>query len=167
MSRDIETRLDDAWSQVTRNASSDVVSAEAPEVMNLIAVARELQLLAPTPQVRLAEGRRKFLDQAARAIEARRPFERAMRHPARAFGLAGVVVLLVLGVLMIAQMSPFVVQVPETNSSTLTMSPTYMTSPTRTIAVPINLAPSAPTLAARLNDSPQPKPVPTPLALRD
>ncbi|MCI0475930.1 MAG: hypothetical protein L0Y55_06755 [Anaerolineales bacterium] len=164
MSRDFETRLDDALTQLANGVSVDL--ADVPESANLIAVARELQILAPAPQPRLAEGRCRFLNAAARLVQPPRLFDRVLAYPARAFGFAAVLVLIVVGALLIAEMSFFASNVPAASSLTLTMSPTHLTTPTRTTAAPLNLVPSAPTLAAQL-DSPQPKPVPTPMVARD
>jgi hypothetical protein len=158
MSRSFETRLDDAL--------ADAALADAPEVTKLVAVARELQVLAPTPQPRLAEGRHRFLNEAARLVQPPHIFERMMVRPARTFGFAAVLVLLVLGVWLIAESSMFVGHVPGVSSSTLTMSPTDITTPTGTTAARMNLVPLAPTLVTHLC-SPQPKPVPTPMSPRD
>jgi hypothetical protein len=166
MSRDFETRLDNALTQLANGASPDAVLADAPEAANLIAVARELQILAPTPPPRLAQGRRRFLNEVAYLIQPPRSFQRVIARPVQTFGFAAALVLLVLGVLMIAETSLFVGHIPAVSSSTLTISPTHLTTPTRTTAVPMNLAPFAPTLATHLN-SPQPKPVPTPMASRE
>ncbi|MEW5717407.1 MAG: hypothetical protein AB1817_02150 [Chloroflexota bacterium] len=166
MSRDFETQLDDALTRFASGASPDTASADAPEVANLVAVARALQILAPTPQPRLANGRHRFLNEAARVVQSPRIFERVLARPARTFGLAAALVLLVIGALLIAETSFFAGNVPAVSSLTLTMSPTHLTTPTRTTAAPMNLAPFAPTLATHLN-LPQPKPVPTPLAARD
>ncbi len=158
MSRDLETRLDDAL--------APGALADAPEVASLVAVARELQILAPTPQPRLADGRRRFLNEAARLVQPPRVFERALARPARAFGLAAALVLIVIGALLIAETSFFAGNVPAVSSLTLTISPTHLTTPTGTTAAPMNLAPFAPTQVTHLS-LPQPKPVPTPLASRD
>jgi hypothetical protein len=167
MSRDFETQLDDALAQPAPSASPDATLADASEVASLVAVARALQILAPAPQPRLADGRRRFLNETARLVQSPRIFERAMRRPARTLGIAAVLVLLMFGVLLIAETSFFAGSVPGASSSTLTMSPTYLTTPTRTTAVPMNLAPFAPTLVTHLADLPQPKPVPTPMTTRD
>jgi len=167
MSRDFETRLDDALTQLAQGASPGTRLADAPEAANLIAVVRELQMLAPAPQPRLADGRRRFLNEAARLAQSPRAFERVMARPARTLGFAAILVLLVFGVLLVAETSFFAGNVPAASSSTLTMSPTHLTTPTRTTAVPLNLAPFAPTLVTHLTNSPQPKPVPTPIATRD
>ena len=166
MSRNFETRLDDALTQLATGATLDAELADVPEVANLIIVARELQILAPAPQPRLAEGRRKFLNEAARMVQPPRVFERAMTPPARVFGFAVVLMLLVVGVWLVMETSTFVGNVPGASSSTLTMSPTHFTTPTGTTATPMNLAPFAPTLVTHLNP-PQPKPVPIPLAAGD
>ncbi|MBM3127257.1 MAG: hypothetical protein FJ009_01315 [Chloroflexi bacterium] len=162
MSCDFETRLDDA---LAGSASSDL--AAAPEVANLIAVARELHILAPTPQPRLADGRRRFLNEAARAIQPPHIFQRVIARPVRTFGFAAMLVLIVVGALLIAQTSFFPGAIPGSSSLTLTMSPTHLTTPTRTTAAPLNLVPFAPTLVTHLTNLPQPKPVPTPIATRD
>lgn len=164
MSRDFETRLDDALAQLTNGASVDLT--DVPESANLVALARELQILAPTPPPRLAEGRRRFLNQAAHLVQPPRLFERAMARPIRTFGFAAVLVLVIVGALLIPETNFFAGNVPAVSSLTLTTSPTHLTTPTRTTAAPMNLAPFAPTRVTHL-DSPQPKPVPTPLAARD
>ena len=166
MSRDFETLLDNALIQLANSVLPDAALADAPEVANLVAVARELQILAPAPQPRLAEGRRRFLNQAARLDLPRRVFERVVARPIRAFGFAAALVLIVIGALLIAETSFFAGNVPAVSSLTLTMSPTHLTTPTRTTAAPMNFAPFAPTQATHLN-LPQPKPVPTPIVLRD
>jgi hypothetical protein len=166
MSRDFETRLDNALTQLADGALPDAALADAPEVANLVAIAREFQVLAPIPQPRLAEGRRRFLNEVARLIQPPRFLGRVLSPPIQIFGIAAVLVLIVFGVLMIAETNFFAGSVPGASSSTLTMSPTHLTTPTRTTAAPMNLAPFAPTLATHLN-LPQPKPVPTPMATRD
>jgi len=167
MSRDFETRLDNALTQLAQGESPDAVLADAPEAANLIAVARELQILALAPQPRLAEGRRRFLNEAARLIQPPRFLGRALPRPIQTFGIAAVFVLLMFGVLLIAETNFFASGVPGASSSTLTMSPTHLTTPTRTTAVPMNLAPFAPTLVTHFANLPQPKPVPTPMATRE
>jgi hypothetical protein len=167
MSRDFETRLDNALAQLDQGASPDAVLADVPEAANLITVARELQMLAPAPQPRLAEGRRRFLNEVARLIQPPHFWGRVLSCPIQIFGIAAVLVLLMFGVLLIAETNFFIGNVPGAGSSTLTMSPTYLTTPTRMTAVPMNLAPFAPTLEIHLANLPQPKPVPTPMATRD
>jgi hypothetical protein len=166
MSRDFETRLDDALAQLASGALPDAAFADAPEAASLIAVARELQILAPTPQPRLAEGRRRFLSQAAQFVQPPRVSERVAARPARAFGIAAVLVLIVIGAWVIAETNFFVGNVPAVSSLTMTLSPTHQTTPTRTTAAQMNLMPFAPTLVIHSN-SPLPQPVPTPLASRD
>ena len=126
MSRDFETRLDNALTQLAQGASPDAVLADAPEAANLIAVARELEILAPAPQPRLTDGRRKFLNEAAHLVQSPRIFERVMVRPARTLGFAVVLVLLMFGVLLIAETNFFAGSVPGASSSTLTTSPTHM-----------------------------------------
>lgn len=167
MSPDFETRLDSALTQLANGASPHAVLTDAPESAHLIAVAHELRLLAPTPQPRLAEGRHRFLNEAARLIQPTRVFERVMSRPVRTFGFAAVLLLIVVGVLVIVETGLFVGNVPVSSSSTLTMSPTYIPTPTRTAAAPMNLAPFIPTFATNLTHLPQPQPVPTPLSTRD
>jgi hypothetical protein len=166
MSRDFETRLDDALAQLASGALPDAAFADAPEAASLIAVARELQILAPTPQPCLAGGRRRFLNEAARRVQSPRILERVIARPARAVGFAAVLVLIVIGALLIAETSFFASTVPAVSSLTLTTSPTHLTTPTRTTAALMNLVPFTPTQATPLS-LPQPKPVPTPLVSRD
>jgi hypothetical protein len=170
MSRDSETSLDNVLTQLVNGALPDAAFAQvadAPQVAQLVALVRELQMLAPTPQPRLAAGRRRFLNEAARRTQPSCVFGRAGARPLRVFGFAVALVALVFGVLMLAETSPLGERIPVASSSTLTTSPTHMITPTGTTAVPGSLAPIAPTLVTRWANLPHPKPVPTPMVVQD
>jgi hypothetical protein len=167
MSRDLETRLDDALARLASGNSPDAALADASDVADLIVVARELQILAPTPQPRLAEGRRKFLNEAARLAQPARRFGRGIPRSAPAFVFAAMFVLMVFGALMVTKVIPVAGTETIPLSSSLTMSPTYLPTPLKTATASVNVVSSAPTFVVHLTELPQPRPVPTAASTRE
>ncbi len=157
--RDFETKLDDALTQFAQGASVDTEMKRAPDVADLISLVEHLQILAPVPDVRLTEGRRKFLNEAARLVE---PRVAPRRVPAFAF--ATLIVLLMAGILIAA-----VVFGQSGSSDTPSMqatleptqSPTYSETP-RTMIAPNRAIPNVGTVPVHTSQIHVPHPVPTP-----
>lgn len=151
--RDFETELDDALTQLAHGTPIDALKRDVPEAANLLSVAQRLQLLEPTPEPRLAAGRARLMRQAAERARPRESFG-WFRRPV--FALVAIV-LVVLAVSMM-----FVGAVP--GFATPVMTPTYTATPTNaaspspnqhTLTVPV-FAHSAPTHV------PMPAPAPVP-----
>ncbi len=151
---DIETRLDDTLTRLAGGASAVDAAGNDADVQELVRVAQRLQSLAPTPEPRLANSRRRFLAQAARQRAASR-WTRLLPRRVWAFALTVLVLVAASAVMLVAwsavnrQNAP-VFQVTLTQ----TVSPTYAATPAGG-----SQAPAAPVRANR----PQfPEPCPTP-----
>jgi hypothetical protein len=154
---DLETRLDAALTQLASGVSLNEVSRRAPDATDLLLVAQRLQVLAPVPTPRLADGRRKFLSHAARTTESGGWLRQAMYRPALALAFVTVFVLIIGGTLIATHG-----QTPLTP----TMIPTFTATPTRTALVPVNTVPSRSMRAMDVRYLAAPMPVPAPAPVR-
>lgn len=148
---DFESRLDDALNQLV---GGTVTNDPGSDVSELISVARGLQIIAPTPEPNLANGRRRLLTAAAHVDES----PARLWHSRFSFALVGVLAIVVLSVLTMTVMAGGSL---FAQTVTPTMSPTYTTTPTRISFVPsVDAVPNS----IQLNDTqPSPAPIPTPL----
>jgi len=166
MNSDIEARLDNAVTRLAHGASLDDVAGDGPDVAELIPVVQRLQALAPAPEPRLADGRRRFLAQAARLADQsggmRGWLGRAVARRALAFAV--VIVILLAGSAAAMAMWSTMAGRPATPdfqmTLTQTVAPTYSATPVRDLQLPV-----AP-LAAKRPDLPEPCPTPGFLAMR-
>ena len=163
--RDFESRLDSALKRMTVDAPVEHSSGSEPETAELIRVAQRLQVLAPAPTPRLADGRRRFLNEAARQLDqsgnTSNWFGRVTHRPALA--LAMILVLLVFAasaMMVFSQSNP---ALPMT--WTQTAEPTFTATPTKTSLSPdgTRAVDPYPSTSSRDPHLPSPQPVPAPV----
>ncbi len=163
--RDFESRLDDALNPLALDAPVDNLNASEPDMAELVRVAHHLQMLAPTPEPQLADGRRRFLHQAARRLEHSSGFTnwlgRAAHRPARAFAVVVVVIVFAASAMLVFSQSNPALQI----TSTQTLAPTFTATPTKVSLAPTGAIAKAPHLSidSRHLRVPAPQPVPVPV----
>ncbi len=158
---DFGSRLDEALER-WKDAGTDQLGPDVPEVREYVRVAHRLQVLLPAPIPHLAVGRRRFLDEAERQYGNRnwldRWMDRVRARPAMALVAAAVFVLIIGGTISYTagSMLSGAPGTPIWDSSTPTTRPTFEATPTH-----ISLAPANST--AMLTDRvPLVKPLPLP-----
>ncbi len=157
--RDIESRLDDALTRLSQGASRDTRISRASDVSDLISLAEYLQILAPAPEPRLEEGRRKFLQEAARM--AKPPAEARLRL---SFAIAAMVVLIVGIVMVAAAMSGRAGSFANPSlqaTMTPTHAPTFSVTPS-SMFTPNNIAADTTIIMLDASQTYMPVPAPTP-----
>ncbi len=161
---DFETRLDDTLTQFVQDKSRDTAISQAPDAADLISLADHLQILTPAPEPRLAEGRRKFLNEAARLQDSR-----AVQRRVLSLAFASVIVLIVGSLLVIIATTGLGFQANPTLQATLmpTQAPALSATPksarSQNYAAPDN---ANNVLSAVQPYVPVPVPAPTPASLR-
>ncbi len=164
--RDFESRLDNGLKQMVPDASVDSLNASEPDVAELIRVAQHLQILAPTPEPQLADGRRRFLNQATRRLEQKSGFTnwlcRAAHRPAWAFvTVLAVIVFAASAMMVFSQSNP-----SQEITSTQTKAATFTATPTKISLAPNGVNANEPRLSMgshQLVHVPEPQPVPVPV----
>ena len=163
--RDLESRLDDALKQMALDSPLEDLNGSEPDTAELVRVAQRLQILAPVPVPQLADGRRRFLNEAARRFEPRAGFlswfGRVAHRPALAFAMALVLIIFAASAMMVFSQSNPALQI----TSTQTLAPTFTATPTK-----ISLAPDGASIVepqsatdSRHLHLPEPQPVPAPV----
>lgn len=162
---DIETRLDDALTRLAGGASNVDAAGNDADVQELVHVAQRLQALAPAPEPRLADSRRRFLAQAARLADRRSGahqwLERAVARRALAFAVI-LFVLLAGSAAAMAMWSAMTGRQATPNfqvTLTQTVAPTYSATPVRDSQAPVV------PLDAKRPQMPEPCPTPGTLAM--
>ncbi len=126
--RDFDTKLDDALTQLVRGGALDTAVSQLPDASDLISLTSHLQILAPVPEPRLEGGRMKFLNEAASMAGKHAASRRAL-----SFAIATVIVLIAASVLVVAAISDVASKsfVDPTLQATLfpTQSPTVSATP--------------------------------------
>lgn len=164
-SLDYETRLDNALQKLAQGRSDDALR-EMPEASDLINVAHQLQSLEPAPEPHLAEGRARFMAEAARLGAPARP-RSAARHwvPRPMLAFLTAFILLAGGMVFITVRTSMA---DWANTPSPTMSPTLTGTPTNAAYERMNQIPALPTLSNsnRWTGMNRPEPAPTPDAPR-
>jgi hypothetical protein len=162
---DFESRLDDVL-QAALDAPVDNLNASEPDNAELIRVAQHLEILAPTPEPRLADGRRRFLNEAARRLEQRGRFTnwfgRAVHRPAWVFAMVLVVIVFAASAMMVFSQSNPALQI----TSTQTMAATFTATPTKISLAPNSVIANESHLSMnsrQIVHMPEPQPVPVPV----
>ncbi|MBI4674552.1 MAG: hypothetical protein HY741_23145 [Chloroflexi bacterium] len=169
MTRDFNTQLDEALELVRQGASTETVVRAFPDAAELIGVAQRLQILAPTPALSLADGRRRFLNEAAR-LDARRVstvnlFGRWLSRSAFAALAIALLVLVVGATITLAAGGVFPILAPApTATITPTAVPTSSPTPQATLTPEPSITPEpsqTPVLTKRLSTPLAPAMLPT------
>ncbi len=163
--RDFESRLDIALKQMAIDTPVENPSGSEPETAELIRVAQHLQILAPAPTPQLADGRRRFLNEAARQLDQSGNisnwFGRVAHRPALAFAMILVLLVFAASAMMVfSQTNP---ALPMT--WTQTAEPTLTATPTKTSLSPdgTSAVDQYPSISSRDPHLPSPQPVPAPV----
>ncbi len=160
--RDFETRLDDTLTKFVQDKSRDTAISQVPDAADLISLADHLQILTPAPEPRLAEGRRKFLNEAARLQDSR-----AVQRRVLSLAFASVIVLIVGSLLVIIATTGLGFQANPTLQATLmpTQAPALSATP-KSARSQNYAAPENANNALSAVQPHAPTPVPTPASLR-
>jgi hypothetical protein len=158
-SLDYESKLDEALKYLAEGKSDDAIRS-MPEAADLIKVAERLQLLKSAPEPHLAQGRDRFMSEAARLrapVGARPSLRRWLPRPVLAF--LTVFILLASGMVFVtmrASMGNW------SNTPNPTSSPTLTGTPTNAAFGRTDGIPMVPTRANRSVGMSRPEPAPTP-----
>ncbi len=159
---DFETKLDRALAHLAEGKADDGLR-DMPEATDLIKVAQRLQILKLSPEPRLAEGRQRFMSEAARhsPARARSPLPRLLARPVLAFLTA--FILFASGMIFMSMRASMgdLSYTPSPSSS-----PTLTRTPTNTAFGRMDSLPVAPTRSIQQVGPNQPEPAPTPAAPR-
>ncbi len=169
MAGNFETLLDDALNRSREALPTGAEGKEMPEIAGLVALARQVTVLAPAPPFHLAEGRRKFLDEAERVStqRARRRWGRDLLEPRPAWLVSMAVIVLFAGaaftlIMMSGMLDNHSPAVPI--MATPAMSPTFTATPTRMVRMsPDNMPLPAIQKSQGQLCAPEPKPAPEPV----
>ena len=163
--RDFESRLDDALKQITFDAPFENLNGSELDTAELVQVAQRLQILAPAPAPRLTDGRRRFLNQAARSLDQSKSISdwvrRVAHRPALAVAIVLVLIVFAASAMMVFSQSSPALQI----TSTQTSAPTFTATPTKISLAPDDARAGEPQSATDSHHLriPEPQPVPAPV----
>ncbi len=155
----LETRLDEALNRLAGGTSIVNAATNDVDVQELVTVAMRLQSLAPVPEPRLANGRRRFLAEASRHYDTNRWMGLLPRR-AWTFALTLLALVVVSAVFLAAWSMIADRQNAPVFQATLTQtaSPTYLPTPAGDV-------PLSPLAGAKRPQLPEPCPTPGTLAM--